>query len=257
MSHMHVLQKVSVAMTSSIGSGLPSPLAERIAAGAWLRTAHRGAPTLAPGNSRRAIEAAIALDIDMVEVDVHRTADGHLVLWHDPDLSNGAGDIHIASATLAEVQAVDIGAGEHIVTLRDGLHIVRGRAMLFIDLKADDLAEPIVAVVEQQGNPPLMVCGRYWQTLRDIKRLRPAIGTSLTLPLQWQEMYGADTIEQTNTDAVTVDARAVTPELIARCHTRNIAVLAWTIDDLPQMRSLLAAGVDGITSNRPDRFAAV
>jgi len=240
-----------------MGSELPMPLRERLAGGGWLRTAHRGAPTVAPGNSRRAIVAAADLGVDMVEVDIHRTADGHLVLWHDDALTINGARIPLATATMAALQAVDIGQGERIIGLADGLDAVRGHAALLIDLKADGLAEQIVETVRGCDAGPVAVCGHYWESLREIKRHAPEIGTSLTLGHTWEQRHGNDVIERIDMDAVTVDWRILDPAFVARCHARGLAVLAWTVDDLSLMRRLLAMGIDGLTSNRPDLFAQV
>jgi len=242
---------------SPVGSGLPVALRERLVAGEWLRTAHRGATVGAPGNSRRAIVAATNLGVDMVEVDVHRTGDGHLVLWHDDVVVINGARVPIATATMAALQAVDIGHEERIIGLADGLDAVRGHAALFIDLKADGLAEQIVEIVRGCDAGPVAVCGRYWDSLREIKRRAPEIGTSLTLGHTWQQQHGDDVIERIDTDAVTVDWRIADPAFVARCHARGLAVLVWTVDDLSLMRRLLAMDVDGLTSNRPDLFAQV
>lgn len=246
-------------MTSGVprGQGLPSPLRERLAGGHWLRTAHRGAPTVAPGNSRRAILAAVDLGVDIVEVDIHRTADGYLALWHDDAIMIDGATVPLASATRAALQAVDVGQGERIISLADGLAAVRGRAALLIDLKADGLAEPIIATIRAGGAQPVMVCGHFRASLREIKRRAPEIGTSLTLGNGWWHRHGHDLIERIDTDAVTVDQRVIDAALIERCHARGLAVLAWTVDELVAMERLLAMGVDGLTSNRPDVFAQV
>lgn len=236
---------------------LPSPLNERLAAGHWLRTAHRGAPTVAPGNSLRAIQAAVEIGVDMVEVDVHRTADGHLVLWHDDAVPDGKKHIPIASAHLAALQAVDVGQGERVIELASGLEAVRSHAALLIDLKADGLAAQIVETVRACAAGPVVVCGHYWESLGEIKRRAPEIGTSLTLDRSWRRRFGSDVIERIDTDAVTVDLRIVDATFVARCHAHGLAVLAWTVDDLALMRRLLALGVNGLTSNRPDLFGAL
>ncbi|MBF6594487.1 MAG: glycerophosphodiester phosphodiesterase [Thermaceae bacterium] len=239
-----------------IGAGLPLPLAERIAGGDWIRTAHRGAPRVAPGNSARAIEAALDLGVDLVEVDLHATKDGHLVLWHDDEVRavDGA-ELAIAASSLAELQALDIGGGKCVITLEAGLNLAKGRAGLMIDLKADGLAEPIVSATRAAQFSPVVVCGGYWNTLKQIRDLAPEIGTSLTLTFGWKEVYRLGDATGIDTDAVTVDGRILSPEFVAQLHARGLAVLAWTIDRPEHMRTLLEWGVDGLTSNRPDLFA--
>jgi glycerophosphoryl diester phosphodiesterase len=236
---------------------LPAPLRDRIASGGWIGTAHGGLIAAGPANSLRAIRAAVALGVDIVEVDIHRTADGHLALWHDPTFPIGDTHIPIADTTLAALQTVDIGHGERIIQLADALDAVRGHATLLIDLKTDGLAAPIVDVARGRAPQPVAVCGHYWETLREIKRCAPEIGTSLTLDRRWRERHGEGVIERIDTDAVTVDWRILDPVVIARCHAQGLAVLAWTVDDLDLMRRFLALGVNGLTSNHADLFAQV
>jgi glycerophosphoryl diester phosphodiesterase len=245
-------------MTGRIpGHGLPAPLCDRIAHGGWVRTAHGGLIAAGTANSLRAIRAAVALGVDMVEVDIHRTADDRLVLWHDPTFPIGDAHIPIAEMVLERLRCIDIGNGERIIELADALDAVRGQAALLIDLKADGLAAPIVAVVQGREPQTATVCGHYWETLREVKRCAPEIGTSLTLDRRWREWYGEGVIERIDTDAVTVDWRVLDPVFIARCHAQGLAVLAWTVDEPDLMRRLVALGVDGLTSNRADLFAQV
>jgi glycerophosphoryl diester phosphodiesterase len=238
------------------GAGLPAPIAARIAAGGWIRTAHGGLIAAGPANSLAAIRAAVALGVDMVEVDIHRTADDRLVLWHDPTFPIRGEHVTIAHTTLDQLRAVDIGNGERIIELADGLDAVRGQATLLIDLKADGLAGPIVDVVHAREPQPVAVCGHFWETLREIDRRAPEIGTSLTLDRRWRDYYGEGVIERVDTDAVTVDWRILDPVFLARCHAQGLVVLAWTVDDLDLMRRLIALGANGLTSNRADLFAA-
>ena len=114
-----------------IGSKLPERLAKRVAEGHWIRTAHRGAPQVAPGNSARAIQAAVEIGVDLVEVDVHATRDGKVVLWHDAEIIGADGvERSIAHSSLIELQAIDIGDGQRVIDLSDAIEIVRGRAGL-------------------------------------------------------------------------------------------------------------------------------
>lgn len=241
-----------------VGARLPPPLAQRIARGDWIRTAHRGLPQVAPGNSAQALEAALAIGVDLVEVDVHATQDGHLVLWHDDEIRSVEGaELPIAHSSLAALQALDLGGGQRVITLEEGLDLARGRAGLMVDLKADGLAESIVNATRQAQFSPVVVCGGYWGALRRIRDLAPEIGTSLTLSFGWNEAYCLKSVSGIDTDAVTVDGRILSPEFIMDLHAHGLAVLAWTIDRPEDMKTLLSWGVDGLTSNRPDLFARV
>ena len=93
--------------------------------------------------------------------------------------------------------------------------------------------------------------------MSEIKRQVPETAASLTLDRTWQDRYGPALIERLYTAAITVDWRVLDAALAGRCHARGLAVLAWTVDEPELMRRVLALGVDGLTSNRPDLFAAV
>jgi glycerophosphoryl diester phosphodiesterase len=243
-----------------IGTGLPAPLREKLEADHWLRTAHRGAPLVAPGNSARALEAAAMLGVDLIEVDLHVTSDGRLILWHDDDVHDSDGTKHVIATSSFEVlQRIDIGDGQRIITLETGIEIARGHCGLMIDLKAEGLAKGIVQTLRHLEFAPVIVCGGSRSTMTEIQSLEPSIGTSLTLTGDWRAAYGISDLE-IGTPAVTVDGRLLYPhdggpELLETLHAQNIAVLAWTIDRPEDMHACLALGVNGLTSNRPDLFA--
>ena len=240
-----------------VGGGLPPVLRERLAAGHWLRTAHGGAPHAAPSNTRGAIEAAVALGVDMVEVDVQKSADGRLVLWHDHEVTLDGRKLPVAAVPLATLRELDLGGGARVLELHEALELVRGRTALLLDLKVDVLGRDVAAAVQRHRFEPAVVCGHFWESLREIKRQVPEAGVSLTLDRSWQDRYGLAIVERIDTDAVTVDWRILDRALVARFHARGLAVLAWTLDEPALMRQVLALGVDGLTSNRPDLFAAI
>lgn len=226
--------------------------------GRFIRTAHRGFPPAAKGNSGRAITAALDFAVDLVEIDVHSTSDGHLILWHDDDCIDRQGRRWVlAQSTLAQIQSIDIGDGQGILTLAQGMELVRGRAGLMIDLKAPGLGSRIVEQVRTQRFEPAVVCGGYKDTLEEIQRLAPELGTSLTLTQGWQQEYGLASVSEIDFDMVTVDGRLMNPEFLRQLQSQNLVVVVWTIDRLEDMRTLRSWGVDGLTSNRADLFDQV
>lgn len=194
--------------------------------------------------------------VDLVEIDLQATADGRLVLWHDPEIAAGGRRVPIARTPLAMLRALDLGDGERIVTLDEALDLVRGRAGLLIDLKAEGLAEGIVTTVRRHAFAPVVVCGHYWRSLHRIRLLAPEIGIAHTLDRYWRRPLGAAVIACLNTDAVSLHWRLVDARLIRRCHTWGVAVIAWTVDDPALLAHLVRLGVDGVTSNRLDHLLA-
>ncbi len=240
-----------------IGRGLPRPLSERIAAGSWLRTAHRGAPHVAPGNTRRSILAALDYGVDLVEIDLHHSADGRLVLWHDDAVPCQGRHLAIREHPFDELAAaVAEEFDEELVDLDGALGLADGRAGLMIDLKTQGLAEHISEVVKRGKFSPAVVCGEYWDDLRTVRELTPEVGISLTLDGQWSEAKGPR-IATIDTPAVTVAWPLVNRGFVEQLHQRGIAVLVWTVDEVALMRRLLELGVDGLTSNRSDLFSTL
>lgn len=118
--------------------------------------AHRGAWHGAPENSLAAIERAITIGADIVELDIRKSADGELFLMHDDTLLRMAGiDRDAETFTLAELQAISLredDGGEHrattdqrIPTLRQALEIIRGRIFTDLDLKDRGLFSEVAA----------------------------------------------------------------------------------------------------------------
>jgi glycerophosphoryl diester phosphodiesterase len=115
-------------------------------------TSHRGAGSLEPENTLRAIRRAIALGVDQIEIDVQLTKDGHLILMHDPTVdrtTNGSGKI--AELTCAEIRQLDASSGERVPTLDEALALVNGEVVLQIELKGAGTAQPTVSAVMNAG----------------------------------------------------------------------------------------------------------
>ncbi len=222
-----------------------------------LRIAHRGAPTVAPGNTGAALRAALALGVDLVEVDLHATADGRLVLWHDPAIPSGGQKLAIARYHLAALQQIDLGGGERLLELHEAMALAHDRAGLLIDLKAPGLAQALVGCARERQFGRLVVCGHYWSSLRLIGALDPTIGIAFTINRAWQRLAAWPYLRRGQAHAVTINWRQLSRARVARYQALDLAVIAWTVDDPALMRRLLAYGVTGITSNRPDLFATL
>lgn len=239
-----------------------------------LRIAHRGGGSLAPENSLAGIERSLELGLEMIEIDLRRTRDGAIVLSH-PDSLPGA-PAPIADLTLAELRQ---SPANDIATLDEALDIVKGRAMLNLDVKAGGLADRLVATVRDQRavDACVVTClNRAW--LAEISSLEPRLSTLFSYPPDYGGAsergwltpvvdsaaflmrvtlpYRLRAMLQTlpNTGAC-IWYRLVTGRLVALVHELDAPLYVWTVDDLAEMKRFAALGVDGITSNRPDLLA--
>jgi glycerophosphoryl diester phosphodiesterase len=224
-----------------------------------IRVGHRGAAAYAPGNTRASFQRALALGVDMIEFDVRRSRDGHLVLAHDETLPGPAGDVEVAAANLAGLRALDLGGGERIVTLEEAIDFLHGRCAVMIDLKGEGFEVPLVEAIHRAGLAPaeLVIPGGTAFSRHAIRALDPSLPLSLSLDREAAPLLTPAFIEAIDTEAVTWHHRLITPERVARLHARSLTVYAWTVDDPETMSRVRAAGVDGVITNRPDLFGAV
>lgn len=253
-------------------------------AGPWL-VAHRGGGALAPENTFPAFDRAAALGADAIEIDVRLTADGAVVVFHDEETGRVTGEPGtIEARRLVEVTALDAafsfspdggathplrGAGVRVPTLAETL--ARHPRMRFnVDAKADHpaLAEALARDVLAAGALERVCLGSFFDAQAErLGRLLP--GACRYLP------QGAATCHvlaaksgaagqgcPTGYDLADLPHRlgamtVVDAKVVAHFHSRGIPVHVWTVDDEAEMRELLALGVDGIVTDRPDVLARV
>jgi glycerophosphoryl diester phosphodiesterase len=241
---------------------------------------HRGAAGVAPENTLPSFEAAIAAGVDRLELDVHATADGQIVIFHDATLertTDGKGPLRARS--WGEVKALDAG---HQFRAPDGSYPFRGRGVR-VPLLAELLAafpEAPLNIEVKQAEPAieaevLAVLDRFGARERTLlaaedasimERLRaaaPDMKTGLSAA-EVVEFLGnhADPSYRPRGFALQVpptygDFAIVTPETIAAAHARGLEVHVWTINDEAEMERLLDLGVDGLITDLPARAAAV
>jgi glycerophosphoryl diester phosphodiesterase len=165
---------------------------------------HRGNVKFTPENTLPALDKAIELGADLVEIDVRQTSDGVLVLMHDLTVDRATdGTGPIANMTLNEVQKLDAGswfdekfAGTKVPTLREALNHIRGRAIPDIDFKSGSPDE-LIRVLDEEGflASSLTLYSGSWDLLGMIKQktdkllLRPTVPFGLSgLPIVLQEL---------------------------------------------------------------------
>ncbi|MCW0505033.1 glycerophosphodiester phosphodiesterase [Aeromonas piscicola] len=220
--------------------------------------AHRGASGLAPENTLKAIRLALALGAQAIEIDVQQ-ADGELWVFHDRRLercTNGGGVLTAQSR--AYLAGLDAGEGEPIPTLWQVMEAIAGKAELHIELKgahtADEVARLTRRAEAQLGFAPAhwVVSSFHHPELARFAALRPEIrlgALTATIPFTLAAFAAELGAWSLNCDVDFVDAA-----LVMDAHRRGLKVLVYTVDHTADLAALVAIGVDGIFTNRPDRF---
>ena len=234
--------------------------------------AHRGASAEYPENTMEAFRRALDCGVDALEMDIHATADGVLVVHHDPDGERMCGVPRpIASVTWNELRTWNAGAS---FVARDGtrpfardpVRIPRfddvvtefAGAPLNVDLK-HDIAEPTITLLRRLG-AEARVCLASFE-VRTMRRVR-ALGYSGPTALSRAEVI-ASLLLPPALHRGPLRVRAARAQLplslgrrwvIRRMHALGLAVDYWTVDDPAQARRLVELGADGIMTNDPARI---
>jgi glycerophosphoryl diester phosphodiesterase len=238
--------------------------------------AHRGGAALRPENTILAFDYGLSLGADGIELDVHLSKDGVVVVQHDATLdrtTNGTGPIAAHSAD--ELAALD--AGYHfdgfrgktggIPRLADVLSRYRD-TFLIVELKVNDpeLARRTIDVVRAARAIDRVSLGSFGtRALRAARAYEPRIRTGasreetrLALYRSWvrwpvkRPPYNAFQVPE-----VAGSTRVVSPRFVKYAHEAGVAVQVWTVNDTNDMRRLLAWGVDAIISDHPDRAVEI
>lgn len=215
-----------------------------------LAIAHRGASVRETENSLAAFRLARELGADAVELDVHTTADGVLVVHHDEMI----GPHHVAHCSFAEARAHHLANGEPLPTLEEALAVIVPHMAAFVEIKAmgPRSDERLLEMLDRTGAPDRIAVHAFdHRIIRRLGAARPSLRRgvlSASYPVHPVRM-----MEDADANALWQHADLVDEPLVAAVHAAGGVVYAWTVDGPARMKRLLAMGVDGLCSNYPDQ----
>jgi glycerophosphoryl diester phosphodiesterase len=219
-----------------------------------LRIGHRGACGHAPENTLASIEQAIALGCAFTEVDVQRTADGSLVLLHDPSVDRTTdGKGLVEETNLDDLQQLDAGDGQKIPTLEEALQTADGRIGLILELKSEGLAYDLIAIVRASGFAGSIIYASFLHDdLQHIRRIEPDARTLVLFKgLPKNPVAEAAQIQATH---VGLRFDKATAPLMHAFHKVGLIVFVYTVNKAKDIQRMRTLGVDGIVSDRPERI---
>lgn len=217
--------------------------------------AHRGASRAERENTLAAFRRAGEMGADGVELDVRRTADGRLVVHHDPHLDDGR--------IICELDADALP--EHIPTLSAALDACAGM-WVNLEIKNDEsdpdfdpgdwVAAETMALLAGRGELHRWLMSSFrLETMDRCRELLPAVRTAWLTSIVPDD--AAEMLVSRGHAALHPSVRFLSREVIDQCHDAGLVVNTWTCDDPVRMRELIAWGIDGICTNVPDIALAV
>jgi glycerophosphoryl diester phosphodiesterase len=214
---------------------------------------HRGAAGYAPENTLASFEKAIALGVDMIELDVHLAKTGELVVIHDKTVRRTTAVAgRVKDMTASSMQALGIPL------LSEVFDLVQRRVKINIELKGDHTAWPVGQLIEHY------VKDKGWQysdflvssfdrsQLLTLYHRYPAIPRAALLSRLPRSLPSL--LARLAPYTINMNVEQVTQGFIEQVHLAGIKLYVWTVNDPHTISQMTAWGVDGIFSDYPDRI---
>ncbi|MET9833062.1 glycerophosphodiester phosphodiesterase family protein [Streptomyces sp. NPDC006385] len=216
----------------------------------FLTIGHRGVMGVEPENTLRSFVAAQQAGLDVIELDLHLSKDGALVVMHDTDVdrtTDGTGPI--ADKTLAELRALDAGRGERVPVFEEVLEAVR--SPLQAEIKDVAAARALAEVMAQKDLVSRVeVSSFHDDAVAEIARLVPGVRTALIA-----SRYGTDIVDravEAGAATVCLNIRRLTLEVVEHARKADLRIIGWVVNTQDHLRLVRALQLDGATTDYPE-----
>ncbi|MEE1755350.1 glycerophosphodiester phosphodiesterase [Streptomyces sp. SP18CS02] len=216
----------------------------------FLTIGHRGVMGAEPENTLRSFRRAESAGMDAIELDLHLSKDGALVVMHDAEVdrtTDGRG--LIAEKTLAELRELDAGQGERVPVLEEVLDAVR--SPIQAEIKDTAAARALAELMHRRDLVDRVeVSSFHDEAVAEIARLVPGARTAL-IAGRW----GDDIVERARAvgaATLALDIRRLTLETTERAHAAGLRVIGWVVNTQDHLRLARALELDGVTTDHPE-----
>lgn len=229
--------------------------------------AHRGASGYVTENTLSAVRLGIEQKAHGIEIDIWRTVDDSIIVFHDRDTKRLAGDsIVIPESTYNQLLVLSLPGGEHIPTLREVLEILPGTTKVFIEIKccneqgkAGDVFPMVKEIlIETKTQNQAVFISFNPLKLVDAKKQMPKV-PCYWLTCQRESASGyLKVVEESGIEGINVHYSFASKDLVDAFKNKGLVFFVWTLDDPAIAETFFNEyGVDGITTNFPDRILKV
>lgn len=205
---------------------------------------------VAPENTLRSFVLAEQAGMDVIELDLHLSKDGALVVMHDADVDRTTdGNGPIATKTLAELRELDAGEGERVPVFEEVLAAVG--APLQAEIKDVGAARALAAVLtERDLTGRVEVLSFHDEALAEIRELVPGARTALVAGRRQDDVVARALA--VGATALVLNIRHLTQDTVERAHAAGLRVVGWVVNTQDDLRLARALGLDGATTDRPE-----
>ncbi|WP_320778060.1 glycerophosphodiester phosphodiesterase [Streptomyces sp. CRN 30] len=216
----------------------------------FLTIGHRGVMGVEPENTLRSFTAAEQAGLDVIELDLHLSKDGALVVMHDTEVdrtTDGTGPI--AGKTLAELRTLDAGREERVPVFEEVLDAVS--LPLQAEIKDVAAARALAGVLNERGLAGRVeVSSFHDEAVAEIGRLVPGVRTALIA-----SRYDSGIAERAvaaGAATLCLNIRRLTLETVELARKADLRIIGWVVNTQDQLRLVRAFGLDGATTDYPE-----
>ncbi|MBU2995515.1 glycerophosphodiester phosphodiesterase [Cellulophaga baltica] len=220
---------------------------------------HRGAMGHETENTIASIEKALALEVNMIEIDVFKIASGEIVVFHDDSverLTNGKGNIE--AFTLSELRKLEVVGGHQIPLFTEVLNIINKKVPLNIELKgantAKDVDEIIKTYISEKGWElnDFIISSFNWDELILMREVNNDIAVAVLIEDE-NPLEAIPLAKKLHAVAINPDADKLTLEIANKIREAGFKIYPWTVNDPQKIIEMKRIGVDGMFTNYPER----
>lgn len=203
-----------------------------------------------PENTLRSFVAAQHAGLDLIELDLHLSKDGALVVMHDAEVdrtTDGSGPV--AEKTLAELRALDAGRGERVPVFEEVLDAVSTPVQA--EIKDVAAARALADVMHRRDLVGRVEVSSFQdEAVAEIARLVPGVRTALVA-----SHYGTDVVDRAvavGAATVCLDIRRLTLEVVEHARASGLRIIGWVVNTQDHLRLVRALQLDGATTDYPE-----
>ncbi|MFG2331573.1 glycerophosphodiester phosphodiesterase [Streptomyces sp. NPDC048604] len=216
----------------------------------FLTIGHRGVMGVEPENTLRSFVRAEHTGMDVIELDLHLSKDGALVVMHDAEVdrtTDGTG--LIVEQTLAELRGLDAGHGERIPVFEEVLDAIR--SPLQAEIKDEAAARALADVMLRRDLVGRVEVSSFHDAaLAEIKELVPGVRTAL-IASRW----GTDVVDRAKAvraETLALNIRRLSLETVEHAHGEGLKVIGWVVNTQDHLRLVRALELDGAATDYPE-----
>ena len=222
-----------------------------------INIAHRGASAHELENSNASFQRAIEMGAHMLEMDVHATIDGEVIIFHDDNVKSISKKKNkIENMLLMEIEKLKLKNGENVPMLREVLERFNGQCQFNIEIKARDAALPALKIVRELDMLDDVLFssfdGPWLLTIKSREK-----NARIACISRDKELNIIQVPTSLKAEAIHLRDKIANQALIDYAKAEGLKVHVWTLDKVPKMKKFIDMGVDGIITNQPGILAQI